>query len=180
MRIYDKNELILLDACILSENLDTAKAKCLLYRSLYKGSIGEALADLAPYLFDFSDAPDFRKWYMENGWGNAWGIMMQSTLPFEETYRHFRKFLLVKTEEGEELYFRFYDPRVLRVFLPTCDAAQLKDFFGPVDYFICEDEDAAFGLVFSFEHGLLKTTKVPKQNFFDTERAKRKFFPDLK
>jgi hypothetical protein len=180
MRVYDKHELLLLDACVLRENFDEAKAKSLLYRSLYKGSAAENLADLAPYLFDLSNPYTFGQWYMENGWGQAWGIMIQSTLPFEETYRHFRKFLLVKTEEGQELYFRFYDPRVLRIFLPTCDATQLKEFFGPVDYFICEDEDPAFGLVFSFENGNLKQSRIVKQSLFDTERAKKKLFEDIK
>ena len=64
------------------------------------------------------------------------------------------------------MYFRFYDPRVLRIFLPTCDAAQLKEFFGPVAHFICEDEDPAFGLVFSLEQGKLKTEKVPVKELF--------------
>ena len=45
---------------------------------------------------------------------------------------HFRRFLLVEAPDGDSWYFRFYDPRVLERFLPTCDAAQLTDFFGPV------------------------------------------------
>jgi hypothetical protein len=33
-----------------------------------------------------------------------------------------------------------HDPRVLRVFLPTCTPEQLKQMFGPVDVFLAENE----------------------------------------
>ena len=127
------------------------------YSSLYKGRSEEDLADVAPYLFDLKNGSEFEKWYAEFGWGNSWGLIVKSEFLFEETYRHFRKFLMVKTENDEQLYFRFYDPRVLRIFLPTCDENQLKEFFGPVEHFICEDEDPEFALVFSFEKNTLKT-----------------------
>jgi hypothetical protein len=55
-------------------------------------------------------------------------------------YKHLRKFLIVQSEEGKEMYFRYYDPRVLRVFLPTCEPAQLKEFFGPIEAFLAENE----------------------------------------
>ena len=42
--------------------------------------------------------------------------------------------------DGTPLYFRYYDPRVLRIFLPTCSAAQLKQMFGPVDAFLAESD----------------------------------------
>ena len=32
--------------------------------------------------------------------------------------------------DDEALYFRFYDPRVLESFLPTCSEEQLDEFFG--------------------------------------------------
>ena len=147
--------------------------------SLYKGTSEEELADVAPYLFEFEPGSDFAKWYQENGWGDSWGIPLCSTFKFEETSIHFRKFLLIKTEDDQQLYFRFYDPRVLRIFLPTCDEKQLKEFFGPVEHFICEDEDPEFALVFSFEKNELKTKRLSKQDVFETTEQKnqgRKFF----
>jgi hypothetical protein len=40
--------------------------------------------------------------------------------------------------EGMEgrLYFRFYDPRVLGSFLPTCPADARKEFLGDIERFI--------------------------------------------
>jgi hypothetical protein len=48
--------------------------------------------------------------------------------------------LLVSDENGKTFYFRFYDPRVLRVYLPTCNAEELDMFFGPVRNFFMENE----------------------------------------
>src|SRR5919206_403386 len=47
---------------------------------------------------------------------------------------------LLYRRDGTPLYFRYYDPRVLNVFLPTCSGAQLKEMFGPVDAFVAESE----------------------------------------
>ena len=109
----------------------------------------------------YSNIPKFQDFYYENGWGNSWGIIIGSTQSFQDIYKHFRKFLMVKTEEGEELYFRFYDPRVLRIFLPTCDASQLKELFGAVDYFLMEDEDKGFALKFTMDYNGLRVEKMP-------------------
>jgi hypothetical protein len=39
------------------------------------------------------------------------------------------------------LKFRYYDPRVLRAFLPTCNAGELKTLFGDVDQFFIESKE---------------------------------------
>jgi len=96
---------------------------------------------VAPWLFDFDPNSDFAAWIAKNAPSNDWGIFLRSTAEPIKVYRHLRKFLIVSTEDGRELYFRFYDPRVLRVFLPTCDRDQLKEFFGPIEAFIAEDEN---------------------------------------
>ena len=70
--------------------------------------------------------------------------------------------MLVKTEDGEELYFRFYDPRVLRIFLPTCDESQIRELFGPIEYFLMEDEDPEHAIRFWHENGILKSKQFDK------------------
>jgi hypothetical protein len=56
---------------------------------------------------------------------------------------HFRSLLTVYDDSGRPLLFRYYDPRVLRLFLPTCNAEELKKMFGPVENYFVEDEDAS-------------------------------------
>lgn len=151
---------IILDAARMGGQIDEAKEQNKSHDSLYRGGSEESLAAVAPYLFEFSCPASFSDWYLEAGWGNAWGILLRSSRPMQELHKHFRKFLLLKTEEGQELYFRFYDPRALRIFLPTCDAGQIREFFGPIDYFIMEDKDPAFALCFRHKSGILKQERI--------------------
>jgi len=67
----------------------------------------------------------------------------------------------VQTEDGRELYFRFYDPRVLRIFLPTCNAEEAATFFGPVRQFLVEAQDAETLLQFSLLRGTVTREPVP-------------------
>ncbi|TDH18498.1 DUF4123 domain-containing protein [Segetibacter sp. 3557_3] len=154
---------ILIDAARVGLEIHRAKEFNSKNSSLYRGRSEEQLAEVAPYLFALSRQVEFGKWYLENGWGNAWGVLVRTEFAFEELHKHFRKFLLVKTEDGQELYFRYYDPRVLREFLPTCTGRQLNDFFGPVEQFICEDENSGYALVYSLQDHLLKTDRIPKE-----------------
>lgn len=151
---------LLLDAARMAGQISEAITRNPTNDSLYRGTRDEALSAVAPYLFRFTPGQTFANWYLRNGWGNSWGVLMKSGRSLEDLARHFRGFLLVKTETGQSLYFRFYDPRVLRVFLPTCDTAQLREFFGPVDYFLVEDEDPEFVLRFWHENGVLRTQRL--------------------
>jgi hypothetical protein len=158
------NELyLLLDAAKMDGLIHTARELNKNCECLYKGGSEEELADYAPYIFSFEQDTEFAVWIHHNGFGNSWGIFVNSEESMEVIYKHFRKFLMVKTEEGKQLYFRFYDPRVLRIFLPTCDAQQLAEFFGPIHYFFMEDEDPNFALKFSLKNGELQTERI-KQN----------------
>ena len=43
--------------------------------------------------------------------------------------------------EHKKVLFRFYDPRVLRVFLPTCTPKEVLEFFGPIKRYVLEGEE---------------------------------------
>jgi hypothetical protein len=47
---------------------------------------------------------------------------------------------MIYDDKGKPLYFRYYDPRVLRVYLPTCNESELEKVFGDVSHFIIEDD----------------------------------------
>ena len=108
---------------------------------LYRGEIEPDLAEVAPYLVQLEPDAPFTDWVLTEGWGNHWGIFLTTRADFGTVHRHLRKLLIVHDPDGKPLYFRFYDPRVLRVFLPTCEAAELKDIFGgTIRYFMMENE----------------------------------------
>ena len=127
-------------------------------RCLYKGASEMRLSNVAPYLF-VANPPSFVDWLFDEGWGNAWFVFVLSSVMPSALHNHFRRFLIVHNQAGKALYFRFYDPRVLRQFLPNCTSAELIDFFGPVRYFLMEDSDPAYSISFWLEQGALKSAR---------------------
>ena len=111
------------------------------YCCLYRGEIPRVLAQAAPYLVHLMPDEPFTSWLISEGWGDSWGIFLTSAENLETLRRHFRRFLMVQDETGQSIYFRYYDPRVLRVYLPTCNAGELLTIFGPVGSFLVEGEE---------------------------------------
>lgn len=103
------------------------------HRSLYEGVMGDALGDVAPYLVRLSKDGALLSRLVAEGWGQSWGVYLTSARPLAEVRRHLRRLLMVEAEgEKERLYFRFYDPRVLRRFLPKSNVRQRAEMFGAV------------------------------------------------
>ena len=152
---------VVLDAARMFDNIETAAQLNADHVSLYRNRKEEPLASVAPYLFTYATDTEFASWLASDGWGNSWGIYLHTAVKADALHQHLSKFLLVDTEDGDIFYFRFYDPRVLRVFLPTCDTKQLQEFFGPISYFMMEDDDPSQALVFSLRNGALHTEVIP-------------------
>lgn len=120
------------------ERLASAICSGLNYRCLFSGNICPDLAAAAPYLVRFSRSSPLLRWILEEGWGRNFGIFAWSRTSFELLVRHFREILRVEDEHGRALFFRYYDPRVFRTFMPLCSAPQREAMFGPVDRFFVE------------------------------------------
>lgn len=58
------------------------------------------------------------------------------------------------------LFFRYYDPRVLRIYLPICMPAELDTIFGPVARYLLEDQKSGMLLCYEQDHGELLTRQV--------------------
>jgi hypothetical protein len=103
--------------------------------SLYRGSAEEEHWDVAPYLMHLDDA--LLDWILATLWKEPWGIFVAGRADLAGLRQHLRRLLQVSSPGGEVWLFRFYDPRVLAIFLTICDRRQLALTFGPV---------AAFGI----------------------------------
>ncbi len=108
---------------------------------LYEGKLPRELEEAAPYVTRLRKQETFTHWLLRESWNQSWGLFFLTHAPLMEVRRHFRTLLKVKTEDHGILHFRFYDPRVLRIFLPTCNGEELKAVFGPVDPFYIEAGD---------------------------------------
>ena len=99
---------------------------------------------VAPYLVALQRDHRFTAWIVEQGWGCNWGIYAKADakLGFQYIRKHFRTFLKVEGPAGKSIYFRYYDPRVLRTYLPTCNDLELSQVFGPVQEYAMENLQA--------------------------------------
>jgi hypothetical protein len=129
---------------------------------LYRGELEPDMAAVAPYLVKLEYDYPFTKLICEKGWGNHWGIfaITPAEVNIRDMRKHFRRFLMVYSPENKLIYFRYYDPRVLRVYLPTCNAEETKIVFGPISCYITEDEDSSFLLRFMPDGEKLRAEKV--------------------
>jgi hypothetical protein len=130
-------------------------------RSLYQGDIGESLAHVSPYLLALQQGEPNSCWFAEAGFGQSWGLFIATPIGFDELRRHLRKFNIVYREDRAPLVFRFYDPRVLRQFLPTCTAGELRRFFGPIESFLTETAAADALVRFTLRGDELMQTRLP-------------------
>ncbi|MCK6553158.1 DUF4123 domain-containing protein [Candidatus Binatia bacterium] len=108
---------------------------------LLRGELDSDLAAAAPYLLRLDRDAEIVTWLLTQGYGGSWGIFLHAEVELGELRRHLRRFLMVYDHAGKPMYFRYYDPRVLRAYLPTCQAAELEAFFGPVRCYFVEDEE---------------------------------------
>ena len=106
------------------------------------------------------DTQIFLETLLRAGLGKSWGIFCTSQSPFEDLLGHFRSFLLMRTREQVSMHFRFYDPRVLRAFLPACEPEELRAMFGPVGSYVVESERPDMMLAFSPGADRLITAQV--------------------
>jgi hypothetical protein len=113
------------------------------------------LESVAPYLvpLDYDDKKT-RK-FLSQAWGNNWGVFIRCDTSQDRLRRHLRSFISVRDPGGRRLLFRFYDPRVLRTYLPTCTSSELEFFYGPIECFWTESKTAENLLEFRFDRGIL-------------------------
>lgn len=135
------NNYILLDAARMHGDIHGARELNPDHSCLYEGDSERFLSAVAPWLFSMVPGSPFAQWITDRGTAQNWGVFLTCREDPVKLYKHLRNFLIVKGEDGHEVYFRYYDPRVLHIFLPTCEREQLREFFGPIGTFAAEGTD---------------------------------------
>ena len=120
------------------------------YSCLYSGPLTPDMEIAAPYLVQLDHGYRDTHQLVRRAWGNSWGVFLRSDTSLKRLRRHLREFLVVRDTKGQRLVFRYYDPRVLRVYLPTCVTSELRTVFGPIECFWTEAESAEEMLEFRF------------------------------
>lgn len=121
-----------------------------LYSCLFAGKLPEVVEKVAPHLVQLQADEKFND-YLLDSWGNSLCVYVECGKSLPEVRLHLRHFLTVTNSSGGKMLFRFYDPRVLRAYLPTCLPDELKTIFGPIDAFFMESRDGSKMLEFRLE-----------------------------
>jgi hypothetical protein len=129
------------------------------FRCLYSGNLPRALEMVAPHLVELFPNNRLTATLLDEGWGQSWGVFLKIADPANLRH-HLRKFLKVQDEDGRRLLFRYYDPRVLRVYLPTCTTDELQQVFGPIETFITEGDGGDSLCVFDGRSGQLSRSQL--------------------
>lgn len=129
-------------------------------QSLYKGEAAAELAEVAPYLLALDENDGPARKFVAQGWGHHRFILLCTAAGFDDMRQHLRKLTFAQMPDGEAVLFRFYDPRVTRIFLPTCDGAQLARFFGPASRIVTETQDPVRAACFDFRDGRLEAGTI--------------------
>ena len=129
------------------------------FRCLYSGKLPRALEQVAPHLVELFPNHRLTARLLDEGWGQAWGVFLRIDDP-SNLRHHLRKFLKVQDEDGRRLLFRYYDPRVLRAYLPTCLPEELQALFGPIKSLLAEADDGSDLIEYRIDGGLLKRTAL--------------------
>ena len=156
----DANVFAVLDGASVTGLLDKLYAMSPNFCCLFRGELQPDMAEVAPYLVQVEQGAGFTNWIIGQGWGNHWGIFVATEADFRRMRTHFRSFLIVYDETGRPLRFRYYDPRVLRTFLPTCTTEELTTVFGPITSYIAEDANPDALLRFQIQSGSLKQKQI--------------------
>jgi hypothetical protein len=116
------------------------------FECLYSGELEPDVAEVAPYIARLEAGTSFAAWAL-GGWGEHRGIFAQvpDEVGMPVLRRHFRKLNMVYGPEATPLLFRYYDPRVLKLFLSLCEPANVPELFGPVSRFVLEGDTPTDG-----------------------------------
>ena len=118
-------------------------------QTLFNGPDLGAMIPFSPHLVAFEKEGKLIEDLLVEGWGKPWMVFVLSREPFSTLREHLRELLMAENPDGKQVFFRYYDPRILRRFLPVCTPAETRQFFGPVVQFWVEDEKPEFLLQFA-------------------------------
>lgn len=102
-------------------------------RPLYAGTEFASDILVGPWLLPLVQLPDWEAWWQEQeAAGQATGLLLASEHESVMLLKHWQSLLLAGLD-GEEVLFRYYDPRVLAPMLYTLTEEETRRFLGPTN-----------------------------------------------
>ncbi len=102
------------------------------------GDVPPALARVAPHLVAADTDTPIVSTFASEGRNRSWGMMLRSEASIDDLAEHLYGLVRARLPSGQEVLFRFWDPRIMRAYLPTCTPDELTRVFGPIEAFLIE------------------------------------------
>ena len=130
---------------------------------LFEGRLDETVRRVSPFLVELSSSDPLSRLWRTQGWGQAWGILISSRAGLRDVRRRLRHFTQVRLPDGVgPVLFRFWDPRVFRVYLPTTDDSEIGGWFQDIDRYVVETPDGSGSIRYSLRGGALVSEEGPR------------------
>jgi len=116
---------------LLSNHSDSAEL-------LYADTRFSPMLEISPLIARTDYDDPFLSWLYANqeNVANNWGCLLHSTTSAAAIAEHFRSWITVRDDIGQEVFFRFYDPDILPHFAAALQGEERQRFFGPVNAFM--------------------------------------------
>ncbi len=130
--VRDEHLLIMLDGAQIQNLHVMLRELNIPHMPLFRESPQENILHVTPYIARFSPSEIILNWMAMSPTVLETALLCTSTAPLEETHAHLRRFLLVQDDTGRQMYFRFWDPRVIEPFLKSATPEERRWFCGPI------------------------------------------------
>lgn len=153
------NTYALMDCALDSTICPTLHASGCAMKCLYTQSWQTPLGDVAPYLVELDPKANFSTTLLTWDWYANWGYFVQSAASLDDCAQAFMAVTTAQLPNHVEAFFRFQDPRVLRVFFETASADDVKAVFGKATRLVVPMADDGVSregaIVYTLESGKL-------------------------
>ncbi|MGE1156993.1 DUF4123 domain-containing protein [Pseudomonas kitaguniensis] len=98
---------------------------------LYRATPYQAVFDVGPVLIAVRTNSPLERAFTEH-WQHDAGVMIESDAPMEQLAEHLRSLIHARVSGDVSLLFRYYDPRVMRHWLPALGSDEKDRMMGPL------------------------------------------------
>lgn len=120
---------------------------------LFDGEVADDLEMVGPWLAEVTEDEDDSvwAWFANKGYGNNWGIIIQSRLELRRLKTQLKKYLKIEDDDGDKYFLKFYRPDSFNTFLPEFTDEQRRSFARGIEAVFAEVKDITGR---SWRHGI--------------------------
>lgn len=138
------------------ERLEPDQAVCLFER------VPIQVKRASPHLVELAPTDPLSRLWRTQGWRGNWGVLLSSRRDLTATKLRLKHFTQVRLPDGSgPVLFRFWDPRVLRTYLPLVEGPDVAGWFKDIDRWIVPTEDAQGSLRMTAVNGAVVVEAGP-------------------